>query len=46
MEIMKNVAQLIEHLREIEMKKISLFSEARKEDLREPKHLPCSDHSS
>lgn len=46
MEIMKNIAELIEHLRETEMKKISLFSEARHEDLREPKHLPCTDHNS
>ncbi len=42
---MKSISELIEQLRETEMKMIALYSEARNQNLREPKYLPLSNRN-
>ncbi len=43
---MKSISELIEQLRETEMKMIALYSEARNQNLRGPRYLPLSNRNS
>jgi hypothetical protein len=43
---MKSISELIEQIRETEMKMIALYSEARNQKLQEPKYLPLSNRNS
>lgn len=43
---MKSISVLIEELRKTEMKMIAVYSEARNQNLREPKYLPLSNRNS
>lgn len=42
---MKSISVLIEQLRETEMKMIAVYSEARNQNLQEPKYLPLSNRN-